>query len=110
MKDYEIPINEKVEIIARYGRLCEICWFRSNCCSTTINGAVCLPCMDSDPEHYLYTNKIDDLFNEIAPDNKIQDGYYRDNKTGLFLVYVDGNLRAAAKDQTEAAYLYKKVR
>lgn len=44
------------------------------------------------------------------PDERIDEGFCFDIKSGLFLVYVGGEFRAAAKNQVEAARLYEEVR
>lgn len=41
---------------------------------------------------------------------KVHEGYALDPKTGLYMVYVSGELRGCAKDQVEAAQIYEEVR
>ena len=41
---------------------------------------------------------------------KIDEGYALDPETGLYMVYVNGELRGCAKDQVEAAAIYEAVR
>ena len=45
-------------------------------------------------------------------DEKIEvlEGFHVDPKTGLYMVYVNGELRGCAKDQVEAAAIYEAVR
>ena len=41
---------------------------------------------------------------------KVFEGYALDPVTGLYMVYVSGELRGCAKDQNEAARIYEEVR
>lgn len=45
-------------------------------------------------------------------DNNLEtlEGFIQDPKTGLYMVYVNGELRGCAKDQVEAAIIYEAVR
>ena len=38
------------------------------------------------------------------------EGFYFDYQTGLYMVYVSGELRGCSKDQVEAAQIYEEVR
>lgn len=41
---------------------------------------------------------------------EVLEGFQFDPKTGLYMVYVDGDLRGAAPNQVEASIIYEAVR